>query len=103
LGGNRIEYNTPIELFTVFAARNNQPEVSWEVITFLADNAFAGMTLGQRLTLTGSEDLVFALITYSEDGDYRYQSETDHATFGRIANRTMSYDEWVAAANAGFR
>lgn len=91
-----------IELFTAYVSKSNQAEVSWEIITFLAD-IFSGLEPGQRFNMTGSEEFTFALATYSEDDGDRYQSETDFDTFVQINNRAMSYNEWVAAANAGFR
>jgi hypothetical protein len=96
------EEGVEIELHTVWASRDNQPEVSWDIITVLSE-VWADMTEGQRVTLTGSEDFTMRLTTYSTDGDYRYVSETDFDTFVKVNNRSMGYEEWVQAANAGFR
>jgi hypothetical protein len=91
-----------MELYTVWASQDSQPNVSWTIVTTLA-SALADLTPGQRINLTGSEELVFALTTYSTDGDFRYQSETDFATLEALASRSMSYEEWLAASGAGFR
>jgi hypothetical protein len=91
-----------IEVQTQWASRDNQPEVSWTIIATFAE-PLADMSEGQRMALTGSEDLTVKLTTYSTDGDYRYRSETDFSTLVKLKNRSMSYDEWVQAANAGFR
>lgn len=91
-----------VELFTNYLSRDNQPEVSWNVVTYLTEG-FSGMDPGKRMALTGNEEFVFALTTYSEDGDYRHISETDFDTFEKLDNRSISYEEWIAAANAGFR
>lgn len=91
-----------IELHTVWASRDNQPEVSWDIVSVLSE-VWADMTEGQRVNLTGSEDFTMRLVTYSTDGDYRYVSETDFDTLVKVNNRSMGYEEWIQAANAGFR
>lgn len=91
-----------IELSTIWAGDDMQPEVSWKIINLLAD-PLAQTEPGQRLNLTGSEELTIHLTTYSTFGDDRYQSETDYATMVKLANRSLSYEEWVQVANAGFR
>jgi hypothetical protein len=75
-----------IELFTVWASQDRQPDVSWGIVNGLAD-AFAGTSREYRRALTGSDDLALSLTTYSAGGDYRYRSETDFATMGKLKNR----------------
>ena len=102
---NLVRFDTgllELELVTVWASRDRQPEVSWTVVTMLA-RVFADTTPGQRFNLTGTEDLSMRLTTYSTDGDYRYISKTDYPTMVKLNNRSISYEEWVQAANAGFR
>lgn len=91
-----------MELNTAWASRDRQPEVSWQVVTILA-SAFSQASADQRFNLTGSEDLVLSLTTYSTDGEYRYRSATDYDTMVKLDNRSVSYEEWVQIANAGFR
>lgn len=102
---NLVRWDTgllEIEVNTVWASRDNQPEVSWNIVTTLAD-VLTQMTEGQRMTLTGSRNLTLRLTTYSTDGDYRYVSETDFSTLVKLDSRSISYEEWIQAANAGFR
>jgi hypothetical protein len=91
-----------IELETSHYTRDTQPQVSWDVASIFAE-AFAEMSEGQRVALAGSEDFTMRLTTYSAEGDYRYRSETDFDTFVKLSNRSIGYEEWVQAANAGFR
>jgi hypothetical protein len=43
------------------------------------------------------------LTTYSIMNEYRFKSATDYEALTQITDRAMSYEEWVAVANAGFR
>lgn len=92
-----------VELNTKWASRDSQPEVTWAVVTGLASVAEDDMDIAWRKKAVDSEDFTLLLRTYSTNGDYRYQSETDYDTLMKLANRSMSYDEWVEAANAGFK
>lgn len=91
-----------IELYTLWASRDNQADVTWIIIALLAE-AMADATPGQLINMTGSQDLVWAITTFSTHGDYRYISETDQGTLVQLANRAITYDQWATAANAGFR
>jgi len=83
-----------VELSTSVLSEDYQPRVSWDVVS-----AFSGFVAEE----IENDSFVLSLKTYSGLGEYRYQSETDYDTFLKLNNRTMSYDEWVEAANAGFR
>ena len=91
-----------IEIQTVWASQDSQPEVSWLIVTLMA-RVFADASPGQRMTLTGSEELTLVLTSYSTNGDFRYKSETDIDTMIRVNNRSISYEDWILLANAGFR
>lgn len=91
-----------MEVFTAWASESRQPPVSWTIVNMLAD-ALAATTPNQRLNLTGSEDLLLRLTTYSTNAEYRYKSETDYSTMVKLNNRSISYEEWLQLANAGFR
>lgn len=90
-----------IELKTKWASQDSQPDVSYKVILFLA----SGLEHLQKSTLDFAAGGPFeiALTTYSTLGDYRYQSLTDYPTMLKVAHKAITYAEWVAAANAGFR
>jgi hypothetical protein len=97
-GGLEIEFRTR------YASRDNQPAVTYKVIQFFS-SAFVN---GFHRDVSGVEKLtggpfVLRITSYSTDGDYRYQSETDWGTMVKVADQAISYDEWVSAANAGFR
>lgn len=91
-----------IEVKTRYHSHSNQPDVSWQIIVAMADG-LAGLSPSQRMALTGSEGLYIELTTYSTDGGYRYRSQTEFDTLVRLNNRAIGYEEWVQAANAGFR
>jgi hypothetical protein len=90
-----------IELKTIWASKDHQPDVSWELIQVLAP-VFAEANEKTVNTLAGGP-FVLALTTYATDGDYRYQSSTDYDTLQKIASKSMSHDEWIVAAEAGFK
>ena len=90
-----------VELGNLYHSRQHQPEVSWYAIIMLAD-LFAATTPEQRIGLTGSEELAVRLTTRSGGLDYTYRSQTDYATMVRLNKRSISYDEWVQIAGAGF-
>lgn len=91
-----------IELNTTWHSRDQQPPVTWEIITFMAD-AFSESTPLSRETIAGVDNFTLHLATYSADNRYRYQSETDHETLAMLANRQLTFEEWAQAADAGFR
>lgn len=90
-----------IELKTRWASRDSQADVSFAVIQPLA-KSFAAFNRDGLETVAGGPFAIH-LTTYSTDGNYRYQSTTDFDTLTKLANRSMSYAEWVAAAGAGFK
>jgi hypothetical protein len=90
-----------IEVKTKWASQDRQPDVSWTIIGAFAD-AFSGFDK-ENLELVAGGPFTFSLTTFSSRGDYRYQSVTDLETMLKIANRSISYDEWVTAAEAAFK
>lgn len=93
-----------IELRTMWASKDRQPDVSFDVIRLIAEGFIqGGFSESGLLKLTGGDSFSVHLVTYSTDGDYRYESETDYETLQQLESLAISYDEWVAAANAGFR
>lgn len=93
-----------IELRTKWASRDRQPDVSFDVIRLIAEGFIkGGFSETDLLKLTSGDSFSVYLVTYSTDGDYRYESETDFETLQQLDDLAISYDEWVAAANAGFR
>ena len=96
------EQGVQIELQTIWASRDNQPDVSWDIVSIFS-GVFADWDEALRVALTGSETFTMKLVTYSTDGGHRYVSETDFDTLVNVNNRTLGYQEWVRAANAGFR
>jgi hypothetical protein len=91
-----------MELYTGLAARDSQPPISYGVVQTLAA-ALADWEDRNIAALAGGSDFSFNLTTYSTDGDYRYQSETDLETLRKVNQRAISYEEWVEASGAGFR
>jgi hypothetical protein len=93
-----------IELKTKWASQDSQPDVSYQVVQVIAqlfkDAPFSAESAAYY---AGSDEFTVNLVTYSANGDYRYESLTDYDTLMQIANKLISYDEWVAASNAGFR
>lgn len=93
-----------IEVNNAMMARDNQPDLSYDMIAALAKMFIdGGLTRDKAITLGGGDDFVIRITTYSADGNYRYQSDTNYETLEKIYNKQISYEEWVAAANADFR
>lgn len=90
-----------IELKTVWASQDSQPDISWTVIRTFSD-AFADFDK-DNLELVAGGPFVIALTTYSMNGDYRYQSVTDWDTIQKLASKSISFEEWTTAAQAGFK
>jgi hypothetical protein len=91
-----------MELHTAWASKDSQPDVSYDVVQFLAV-AISGVDDEKMKQMADGDRFAFSLTTYSTDGDYRYRSETDLATLRKVEARAISYEEWVEASGAGFR
>jgi hypothetical protein len=92
-----------IELRTKWASQDRQPIVSYELIQLLALGTIGNISPDQAAWFVGGDEYSIYLVTYSTDGDYRYASLTGWDTLEKLANRSITYDEWVTASNAGFR
>jgi len=93
-----------IELRTLWASQDSQANVSYEVVQVIAQ-VLIGSTMPPETAaeIVGGDEFTVYLVTYSTDGDYRYESTTNYDTLAQIKNRSISHDEWVTASNAGFR
>jgi hypothetical protein len=91
-----------IEVKTKWASQDRQPIVSRDIIQFFAGSFIPNFSATEAANIADSDKFTLYLVTYSTDGDYRYESTTDYDTLVKVKNMTISYDEWVAASNAGF-
>lgn len=91
-----------IEVRTTFISQAHQPDVSYVIIQFLSE-IFGKQDNETINKYTGTDHFAVKLVTYSSGGDYPYESFTELETLHQIYNRTISYEEWVTAANAEFR
>ena len=91
-----------IELKTAWASQDRQPDVSYQIVQLMAQ-ILGDLETGKIFNLVGGNSFIFHLTTYSTDGDYRYQSDTDLDTIRDIYDLAISYEEWLAASDAGFR
>jgi hypothetical protein len=92
-----------IELKTMWASEDRQANVSYEIIQALAEILVDGMPPKTAAEIVGSDEFIVDLVTYSTNGDYRYESTTNYDTLLKVHNKSITYDEWVATSNAGFR
>lgn len=104
---NLVRFGEPgvleIEVKSIFASKSNQPPLSFEIIRFLAE-VFTKTTKDSLLSVAGGGDeFIVHITTYSEGNNHRYQSETTYDLLAKVANKSISYDEWMTEANAGFR
>jgi len=93
-----------VEVKTMWASKDSQPDVSFEIVKVLAD-VFGQTTEYQLLNFIDGEVDKFSVIitTYSTDGDYKYQSQTYYDTLIKLYNKRITYEEWVQESNAGFK
>ena len=89
-----------IEIKTLWSSRDSQPDVSYDIIRVLSE-PIAKFNREKFEQLAGGPFSI-RLTSYSSEGKYRYQSLTDYDLLIKVANRAVSYDEWVAASGAGF-
>lgn len=92
-----------IELKTIWASKDRQPDVSFEVMQILA-LVFGNVSEDRALLfVTGSpQHFSILLTTYSVDGNYKYSSLTYYDTLVKLYNKRITYDEWMNEAGAGF-
>ena len=102
-----VRFNAPgileIEVKTIYSAQKNQPDISYRIISNLSPVFIDSIKKERLFWLGGGDDFVIHITTYSSDGHYRYQSDTNYETMEKIKNKQISYEEWIAASNAGFR
>jgi len=91
-----------IELKSNWASKDRQPMTSYDVASMIASGLCTDEGK-QLLSQMGINEPTLELTTYSVNGDFRYQSETTFATLMKLFNKSISYEEWVSEANAGFR
>lgn len=93
-----------IEVKTRWAAKDNQPDVSYKIIQYAAIYISAIITNDDETWKRRFPNgMVLDLLTYSTDAKYPYQSTTDLTTLLEIEKKSISYQEWIEAANAGFK
>jgi hypothetical protein len=95
------EFN--IEFTETWASKDRQPPVNFEVIRGLSQ----ALTMGGKQKLLdkfgGNNDFIVKLTSYSSDGGYKYSSETHYNTMEKLANKDISFDDWVSESGAAFR
>jgi hypothetical protein len=100
----RVDNNIlEIEVMTIWASQDSQPIVSYDIVQYLAEVFKDSLSHTLAYSVFGGDDYSIHLVTYSTNGDYRYESTTNNNTLMQVANHSISYDEWIAASNAGFR
>ena len=91
-----------IELESLWTSKDLQPSVAFEVIYWLG-RAWADTPREFFTRLSGQDRFVVRLVTYSSDGKYAHQSETNLWTVQNVGETRITYEGWVAASKAGFR
>ncbi len=100
----KLEENVfEIELKTKWASQDRQPDVSYVIIQLISTFASTWSDPENVFLTILPDGFNVHLVTYSTDGDYRYESFTDFKTLQAINEKTISYNEWVTASNAGFK
>lgn len=98
VANNSIE----LEYRTRWSAQSNQPDVSYRIIQEIGDVVKSWSPEVARLVF-GDADFRVNLTTYSTSGNYRYQSSTTFTVLRQVGQKAISYQEWLAASQAGFR
>lgn len=95
-----------IEFFTQWASRDRQPIVSYDLIDIFAFVLIDSNKSEEDLAwFCGDETAKFGIdiTSYSTSGGYRYKSFTDYSTLENVNKKSISYDGWVTASEAGFK
>jgi len=92
-----------IEAKTLWASKDKQPSVSFQIIQALAE-VFGAITEDKALNFVKNypEHFSVLLTTYSTDGGHKYSSLTYYDTLVKLVNKQITYDEWVTESGAGF-
>jgi hypothetical protein len=92
-----------IEVRTMYASKDRQPDVSFQIIKLLAE-IFGDVDEDRLINLVEGDTPHFSvsLTTYSVDGDYKYSSLTYYDSFQKLFKKQITYEEWVEVAGAGF-
>lgn len=91
-----------VELQSVWASKDKQPPVSYEVIKLYA-YAFCRYPEEHILKILGGDKFGIKLTTYSTDSDYQYESFSDYPTLLKVVNKEITYDEWIMLSGAAFK
>ncbi|MBA4383462.1 MAG: hypothetical protein C0410_01880 [Anaerolinea sp.] len=95
-----------IEVKCMWASRDRQPPLSYELIKGFAESFFQSQGFSEsdlaRFT-NGTDKFSVEITTYSTDNDYKYHSITDYQTLEKVYNSAITYDEWITLAQAGFK
>ena len=89
-----------ISMDTNTISKENLESINYYQVLMFAD-AIAAMSYDDRRNLTGTDDLVWDLTTYTTDGDC-YRSETSYRTIVQLSRNNITYTEWAQAANGRF-
>jgi hypothetical protein len=91
-----------IEAKTKWASRDRQADVSYELIKLFAYAycRYDEKTITEKL---GADTFAIKLVTYSTNGDYRYESFSNYALLYQVYEKTISHEEWIKAAGADFK
>ena len=74
-----------IEVKTMWASKDVQPNISYEIISFLS-KAWYQMSKDTLIEISGSsiDNFYVEIVTYSTNGDYRYYSLTDYDLMNKL-------------------
>ena len=92
-----------VEVKTKWASRGNQPDVSYKIVQLVSMFAETWEDQNNKFLVILPNGFDLKLTTYSEDGDYKYGSYTTFDTLAKINAKSISYEEWLIAANADFK
>jgi hypothetical protein len=92
-----------IELKTSWASLDRQPDVSYETIQLISTFSDLWNKAENGLLPILPDGFDTHLVTYSTDGNYRYESFTSFSTLQAVYGKEISYSEWVESAGAAFK
>ena len=91
-----------IEVTTKWASQDEQPVVTSDIVQYSL-TSLVNFTAKELADIVESDEFSVYLVTYSTNGDYRYESTTNYDTLLQVKDRSISYGEWIEISNAGFR
>lgn len=87
-----------MEVRSIYALEDRQPDLAWDIMTEFFAPSWGDDGCVDVILMTADPEPVIELVVSSSDGDYPVSTTTTSEMLTEIENRSMSQDDWLAAA-----